>query len=390
MMRTVPLIHFSLRKRLLASGLGVAAGLWRGGRAMGRSRPARERSVVILEPFGLGDVISHEPLVRLLGAHHYDVTFCGAAAWRSLLPGVNWVDSEIAWGRHAAGEKYPLQAYTGPKFRDFLRTLSHAAHGAIGLDTRGDIRSVLLLYLAGCRRVVSLSRYLGSDLKMPRHAAIAVEVPPGLRRWESNLCCAAPLGLEARSSEGPRLAHFIETRAGSVPVRIALVPVAPWRGKWWPAENWRALAGQLAQRGCESVGLCGPGQRDAAEKILQTGGQVQECGSVAEWAARLQKFDFIITLDSGPMHLNDALGRPVVALFGQGSLPLWAPTHADSVVVTHQGDPDFRLLAPTEANTSSGEEFMGRITVGEVLQAVDGLLARQSARHSRPDRSPHC
>src|SRR5688572_30581553 len=109
MTRPVQVIHFNFKKRLMAAGLGVAASLLRGGRALSRPRPKRERSVVILEPFGLGDVISHEPLVRLLRAHHYDVTFCAAPPWRVLLPGINWVDSEIAWGRHAAGEKYPIR-----------------------------------------------------------------------------------------------------------------------------------------------------------------------------------------------------------------------------------------------------------------------------------------
>jgi len=379
MTRPVQLIHFSLKKRLMAAGLGVMAGLLRFWRAVLRP-PARERSVVLLEPFGLGDVISHEPLVRSLRANLYDVTFCGAAPWRVLLPGINWVDAEIAWGRHATGEKYPLRAYTGPKFREFLRTLRNASRGAVGIDTRGDIRSVILLHLAGCRQVISLSRYLGSDLKVPRLAATTVEVSAELRRWESNLLCAGPLGLKTFGNEGPKLAHFIQQRTGATPTRIALVPVAPWRGKWWPSENWRSLAAQLSQRGCECVGLCGPGQRIEAEQIFQADVKVLECGSVAEWAARLQEFSFLVTLDSGPMHLNDALGRPVVALFGQGSLPLWAPTHPDSVVVTHQGDPDFRLLAPTEANTASGEEFMRRITVAEVLKAVDGLMAKHPAK----------
>jgi len=375
MTRPVQLIHFSLKKRLMATALGVVAGLLRFWRAILR-QPVREHSVVLLEPFGLGDVISHEPLVRLLRANHYDVTFCGASSWRVLLPGIKWVDSEIAWGRHAAGEKYPVRAYAGPQFRGFLRALRGAAQGAIGIDTRGDIRSVMLLHHAGCRQVISLSRYLGTDLKVPCLAATTVEVSPKLRRWESNLSCAGPLGLKPGDGAGPRLSHFIQPRAASTPARIALVPVAPWRGKWWPAANWCALAAQLAQRGCECVGLCGPGQRAAAEQILPPSVKVIECSSVAEWSARLQEFAFIVTLDSGPMHLNDALGRPAVALFGQGSLPLWAPTHPDSVVVTHQDDPDFRLLAPTEVNTASGEEFMRRITVGEVLQAVDRLLKK--------------
>ena len=379
MTRPIQLIHLGLKKRLMATVLGAVAGLLRLRTALFRA-PVRERSVVLLEPFGLGDVISHEPLVRLLRTHHYDVTFCGAAPWRVILPGINWVDSEIAWGRHAAAEKYSLRAYTGPKFRGFLRALRNAAQGAVGIDTRGDIRSVILLHLAGCQQVISLSRYLGTDLKMPRLAATTVEVPPELRRWESNLRCAGPLGLEARDSEGPRLLHFTRARAHSAPARIALVPVAPWRGKWWPAENWRALAAVLVRRGAECVVLCGPGQRAAAEQILAAEVKVIESSSVAEWAASLQEVSFIITLDSGPMHLNDALGLPVVVLFGQGSLPLWAPTHPDSVIVTHQGDPDFRILAPIEANTESGEEFMRRITVEEVLRGADSLLAKQLAK----------
>lgn len=374
----IQIIHLSFKKRLLAAGLGIVAGLLRGGMRLFRP-PVRARSVLVLEPFGLGDVISHEPLVRLLRANNFEVTFCGAPPWRELLPEVAWVDSEIAWGRHASGEKYPLRAYTGVKFRDFLRTLRAIARGAVGIDTRGDIRSVILLHLAGCRRVLSLSHYLGTDLKVPRTAAETVAASPALRRWESNLCFAAALGLDARGTHGPRLTHLIERPPASSKVRVAVVPVAPWRGKWWPAENWRALVPALAQRGLECVALCGPGQREAAGEILQNQLPVVQCDSVSAWAKQLQQLAFTITLDSGPMHLMDALGRPFVALFGQGSLPLWAPTHPDSMLVTHQGDADFKVLPPTEANTASGEEFMRRITVGEVLQAVDSLIAKQAA-----------
>jgi hypothetical protein len=47
--------------------------------------------------------------------------------------------------------------YLKRQFRELLGQLRKAGRGCVGVDTRGDIRSIILLYLAGCRRVVTLS-----------------------------------------------------------------------------------------------------------------------------------------------------------------------------------------------------------------------------------------
>jgi ADP-heptose:LPS heptosyltransferase len=298
---------------------------------------------------------------------------CARPEWRVLFPGLAWVESEAPWGRHARAQKYVLREYFGPALRGFLRTLRATARGAVGIDTRGDIRSVLLLHLAGCRRVITISSYAGSNLRMLAGAAERVEFSPDLRRWEMNLRCAAPLGLNVSSVAPPSFAHLHNPATPSL--RVGLVPIAPWEGKWWQREKWSQLSAQLKARHVEAVGLCGPGQGELARRELGGETVVIECGSVEEWARRLQEFAAVVTLDSGPMHLADALGVPVMALFGQGSLPLWAPSGPASAVITHQSDPHFRLAMPTEENTESGREFMRRISVEEVLAALE-----QSAR----------
>lgn len=361
-------------KRLVSHALALLALPLRLCNALRPVPAGRSKSVVILEPFGLGDVISHEPLARVLRESGWDVTLCARPEWRVLFPGLAWVNSDAPWGRHARAQKYVLREYFGPALRAFLQALWGAGRGSVGIDTRGDIRSVLLLHLAGCRRVITISSYAGSNLRMLPGAAERVEFSPELRRWEMNLRCAEPLGWIVRRVASPSFPHL---RNPAAPARgVGLVPIAPWEGKWWQREKWSQLVAQLKTRGVEAVGLCGPGQGELARRELGGGTEVIECRSVEDWARRLQEFAAVVTLDSGPMHLADALGVPVMALFGQGSLPLWAPSGPASAVITHQGDPDFRLAMPTEENTASGREFMRRISVEEVMAALDRSVRR--------------
>lgn len=368
-------IHIRLAKRLVSHALALLAMPLRLFNSLRPVPAERSKSVVMIEPFGLGDAISHEPLARALRESGWNVTLCARPEWRVLFPGLAWVNSEAPWGRHARAQKYVIREYFGPALRAFLQALRGAGRGAVGLDTRGDIRSVLLLHLAGCRRVITISSYAGSNLRILPGAAERVKFSPDLRRWEMNLRCAEPLGLNVSRVAPPSFPHLRNSAAPSR--RVGLVPIAPWEGKWWQCEKWSQLVAQLKVRGVEAVGLCGPGQGDLARRELGGDTQVIECSTVEDWAQRLQEFAAVVTLDSGPMHLADALGVPVMALFGQGSLPLWAPSGPASAVITHQGDPDFRLAMPTEENTESGREFMRRISVEEVLAALDGAVQRQ-------------
>lgn len=331
--------------------------------------------VVAIEPFGMGDVISHEPLIRALRSHGLRVALCARPEWRPLFPDLPWVDANVAWSRHLPAEKYVLAAYTDPSFRRFITELRSKCRGAVGIDTRGDVRNVVLLYLAGCRRVITLSNYLGSDLQMSRMAATVVPFSQELRRWELNLRCAEPLGIRVRSWQGPSFPH-LEDKSHAESRRIGIVPVAPWVGKWWQPEKWRALVSTLKDRGFEVAGLCGPGQaKDSREQIADSA-SVLENGSVQDFAKNLQQCTAIITLDSGPMHLADALGVPVVALFGQSLLPLWSPSGPQSVVVTHQDDPGFRIVPPTKENTALGQEAMNLVQVPEVVATLNEVLER--------------
>jgi ADP-heptose:LPS heptosyltransferase len=385
-------IHISRRKRIAAAACAGVAALIRGRNRLRRPNDLSTAPVVVLEPFGLGDIISFEPLVRCLRAAGREVVLCAKPEWHALFPdqsGLVWVDTQVPWGTHNEQAKYRLRSYFQSPWRDSVRQLRQAARKGVGLDTRGDIRSVLLLQWTGCSRVLTLSTYLGSNVGIWPGAAELVPFSSRLRRWQLNLAFLEPLGIKVapESMPGPSLAHLAKP-ARSAARSVAFMPVAPWRGKLWPGDRWRELARRLGQLGCQVRALCGPRQRAFAEEQVGSGMEIAECGSVESWAQELGRCGTVVTLDSGPMHLADALGVPVVALFGQGWLPFWAPSGKLSRVVAHQDDPDFTVCHPIDENIALGQKYMSLITVDEVLAAVIAIVSHVEQAGPQVDRPP--
>jgi ADP-heptose:LPS heptosyltransferase len=365
--------HLGAKKRAAAFAMGLGATVLR---AAAASRRFNSRAVLILEPFGMGDMISYQPLIRALRANNCDVRICAKLEWRALYPEIGcWVPARIPWSSYAEGTKYSLAEYASPAFRGFMRQLRDAGRGCIGLDTRGDIRSIVLLYLAGCRQVLTLSNYLDSDLNNFPGAARRVRFCPDLRRWELNSSFLEPLQLQHKVGP-PRFPHLSRPRVPISARELGVLPIAPWKGKWWDRQKWSELISSVTAKGWKVTGLCGPGQSKVAAHETAGAVQIVECGSIEHWAVELQKFSAIVTVDTGGMHLADALEVPVIALFGQGLLPLWGPSGPQSRVLSRQNDPDFVPCQQIEKNASKGREFMARIPVEEVVSALGELEQR--------------
>jgi ADP-heptose:LPS heptosyltransferase len=335
--------------------------------------------VLIVEPFGMGDMISHQPLIEALCQNKYDVRVCARREWRSLYPDIQcWVPSQIPWSSYDEEKKYGWKRYASREFRDFFRELRTAGKGSMGVDTRGDIRNVILLYLAGCQQVVTLSSYLGTDHRNFFGAGRRLDFRSDLRRWEINLGFLGMIDAEAEARPKPPRFHRLEQPAAKTRL-VGFVAIAPWQGKWWGGEKWSELIAHVRALGWDVTGFCGPNQVEIAASELGRAVPIIECASVEAWAAELQKCSVIVSVDTGPMHLADALGVPVIALFGQGLLPLWAPSGANSRVLSRQDDHDFVVCHPIRKNASFGREFMQRIQPLDVMDALK-LLEKKSLK----------
>ncbi len=101
---------------------------------------------------------------------------------------------------------------------------------------------------------------------------------------------------------------------------VVLSPGGGWISKCWPAERYGELALQLNRElGVRSVINYGPGEKQVAEGVVAASGDaapILYSGTFGELMALLQNSRCVVAGDTGPMHLADALGTRVVAIFG--------------------------------------------------------------------------
>ena len=87
-----------------------------------------------------------------------------------------------------------------------------------------------------------------------------------------------------------------------------------------PPEKFTETGRALAASGANIFLLGAPEDRKVCRDIAQGIGRnvVNLCGKtgVVELGSVLQEMDLVITVDSGPMHMAAALGRPILAVFG--------------------------------------------------------------------------
>lgn len=151
----------------------------------------------------------------------------------------------------------------------------------------------------------------------------------------------------------PRIAEFCERARTGLPGYRFLLFGGPYE-KGLSADLRNSLADDTKSRIVDLVG---------STSLLQTAALMSMCRAV-------------VTTDSGPMHIADALGTPMVALFSShGYLPVWKPLNAKSHVL-NAGVPCRHCLLSACDNDNL---CMQLIDPRDVLLALDRLLAQVQA-----------
>lgn len=92
--------------------------------------------------------------------------------------------------------------------------------------------------------------------------------------------------------------------------------------------------------------------------------------SLDELAAFLQDATCLVTVDTGPMHIAQAVGCPVAAVFGPTDPAIWGPRGEKAVVLCRE-----KKCAPCWGKgTCHQNDCMREIAVSEILAAVEKLL----------------
>ena len=152
--------------------------------------------------------------------------------------------------------------------------------------------------------------------------------------------------------------------------------------KQWPEARFRELAERLVRERAAAIVLTGTSgdraQVDLVKAALPPDRVIDLSGdaSLLTAAAVIAQLDLFVTGDTGPMHLANAVGTPIVAVFGPSDPRRYAPRGPRDTVVRIDlpCSPCNRIRRPPERCVGHTPDCLSGIEVAQVLAAIDDTM----------------
>jgi ADP-heptose:LPS heptosyltransferase len=157
--------------------------------------------------------------------------------------------------------------------------------------------------------------------------------------------------------------------------RVGLVLGSQDQARTWRASGFAEVADALAAEGCAPILFHMPGDDARVEQFLahSRSAVVVNVPDLRRFLGMLATCRLLISANTGPAHMADALGVPRVTVFGSTSHIAWSPVSPMVAVVRDESVP---VLALSEATrlAAAGHDLTAGITPEMVLTAARKLL----------------
>ena len=276
-------------------------------------------NILIIKMSSLGDVIHALPTLYALRKRFPKarITWAVHPAFAALIPCAPWVDEIYFIDR----KRIRQLSY----WRELRQDL-HARHFDVVIDLQMLAKSALVSFLSGGKRRVGNwdaregSFLVSAPIKGPHQKGHVIE---------QLLDVAAYLGCDTSEIRFPIREHKKETETvrrllaenGIEGRYVVLVPGTRGEHKKWPLAYWGELAKRLADDGIFSVISGSPGEEEMGEEIKKNSPSSRTVNLIGktnllELCALDEMAALHISGDTGPLHIANAMGTPLIALFG--------------------------------------------------------------------------
>lgn len=298
----------------------------------------------------------------------------------SAIPGINRLETlDAAWLSRGADGLGPVQlAARAARWRDRRYDLA--------LNFEPDIRTNVALAASGARRTAGFRSAGGGAL-----LDIGLDYDPSAHTIDNarRLVHAAiggepdgpvPFALTIPDANRAQAARILAPLGGGLKVGLH---VSGGRAiKQWPEARFREVAEHLARARSAAIVLTGTPADRAQVDLVRTalpGNRVVDLSGDVDLltaAAVIEKLDLFITGDTGPMHLANAVGTPIVAVFGPSDPRRYAPRGVRDTVVRIDlpCSPCNRIRLPPQRCIGHTPDCLSGIEVARVLAAIDEAL----------------
>ena len=329
--------------------------------------------ILVVGPAWVGDMVMAQALFLRLRERHPQAAIDVVAPGWSLpliarMPEVrDGIELPLGHGDFGFGVRRAL----GRSLRD--------RHYARAIVLPGSWKSALVPFFAGIPRRTGYRREfrygLLNDLRPLDRQQLPTTVAQFLALAEESPPAQTPAVPQPRLRTAPDRAAELIAKLSLQTGRpaVALMPGAEYGpAKRWPAAQFAALAGRLAERGRQVWVFGSAKERELGQTIANDYPGVFDLTGrthLVDVVDLLSRAEAAVSNDSGLMHVAAAVGTPLVAIYGSSSPKMTPPLAADAKVL-YKGlscSPCFKRECPLKHLNCLRE-----ITVEEVLRALPG------------------
>jgi heptosyltransferase-1 len=313
-------------------------------------QPEYPTRILIVRLGAMGDVIHTLPAAASLSASFpaAEIVWAIDPKWTPLLEGNPDVDRIVPFNRHDLDS-------VGSAIRSL-----RAVKFDFAVDFQGLIKSALLANAARPDRIYGFARGEAREIVATWcYSKMATTSSPHIVDKNLELAALAGARTMVKSCPIPLGVPEAELPEGAF---VLANPLAGWASKQWPLEYYSELASAL------KVPLVVNGAPSTESELRQIKGARVHLSGLPGLIDATRRAAAVVGVDSGPLHLAAALGKPGVAIFGPTD-PARNGPYGGSIAVLRDADAE-----TTYQRGTSISEAMRAITPDRVEAVLRGIV----------------
>ncbi len=295
------------------------------------------KRILIINLAFIGDVILSTPVARALqkAYPHAQIDMLVVPAAKEMAKGNPYIHKVFVYDKKGRHKKISEVM----KLISQLRTEKYNLTVATNFALRGAIVGFLTgaTYRAGYDAQHGkwfLTHAAKAERTIMRHEAdnyLDVLGPLGITTDDTSLCLSIPLEdtsyvkEKITQSQGKKL--------------VVICPAGSYKRKSWTLEGYAKVIREISKYAdCCLIG--GKVEEPFLNEINELAGKcAQVYGgtlTLGQVAALIQRADLMISVDTGPLHMGQAVNTPVIGLFGPTDPAIWGPRNKKDIIIYHK------------------------------------------------------
>lgn len=331
------------------------------------------KKILIIKPSSLGDIVHSLPFLNALKESfpHSEIHWIVAKGFEGLLenhPMVKkiWIINKDKWKDLKKIEE------TLKEFLNLSKELKKESYDLV-IDIQGLLRSGILTYLTLAPLRVGFKEAREGSTLFYTHK---IEGGKEIHAVDRYMKIALAIGCENKDIKFPmpliKESEKIKKIKEETRDYAVIVPGARWITKRWSELNFGKLCSMINER---SIIVGSKADEEVAKKIesISNGKAISMAGKtdIKELLSVIRGARYVVSNDSGPMHIAAAFGIPVVALFGPTN-PLRTGPYGERHIVLMSG----LSCSPCYKRECKTIQCMRDISVESVYEAINSAFLK--------------